>query len=339
MSAPAQLACGQCGAALAFVGVRTATCPYCGSSSFLPRTPVDGGPTAGSGAAGHRGVIDSRPEPRFAVAFASDATAARQEVMRWLGGWRLFTDRALRTARVEDMRGVYVPAYLYSAVARTTYTAQIGERYSETVDVPVGSRPGEEPPDVMPLPWPGKRLRKPKAKPVTEQRVVTRTEYRALQGRHFTYVTDVLVSASGGLARHELARLQPYDYRQLRRFSPALVAGFVQEDYALAASAVEQASRAAAAEQVASKLRSFLPGDSYSDLEVRTQTQWESLDPLLVPVWILGVRFRADRPPLRVLVNGQTNVVVGRPPLVWWKVLIALGLVAALALLAWRFLS
>ncbi len=322
MSAPAQLACGQCGAALAFVGVRTATCPYCGSASFLPRTPDP-----------------QRPEPRFAVAFASDATTARQEVMRWLGARRLFTDRALRTARVEDMRGVYVPAYLYSAVARTTYTVQIGERYTETVDVPVGSRPGEEAPDVMPLPWPGKRLRKPTPRPASEQRVVTRTEYRALRGRHFTYVTDVLVSASGGLARHELARLQPYDYRQLRRFSPALVAGFVQEDYALAASAVEQASRAAAAEQVASKLRRFLPGDSYSDLEVRTQTQWESLDPLLVPVWILGVRYRADRPPLRVLVNGQTNVVVGRPPLIWWKVLVALGLVVALAVLAWRFMS
>ena len=29
-------------------------------------------------------------------------------------------------------QGIYVPAYLYSAVARSAYTAQIGEDYTET---------------------------------------------------------------------------------------------------------------------------------------------------------------------------------------------------------------
>lgn len=318
MSAPATLACGTCGAALAFVGVRTATCPYCASASFLPRA-----------------ATLAQPEPRFALAFANDAVHARAAVRRWLGVRRLFTDGALRRATVEDLRGVYVPAYLYSAVARTTYSAQIGERYSDTETVLV---PGARPPIGAPVPLPdpvlpGQRPRRPaRPEPQTETRTITRTEYRPLRGRHFAYITDVLVSASTGLAPHELARLQPFDYRELRRFTPALVAGFVHEEFSRSAVACEHASRAAAVDEVTSRLRRFLPGDSYSDLEHHTTTQWESLDPLLVPVWVLTVRYREHRPPLRVLVNGQTNAVVGRPPLVWWKVLVAAIAVVALGL-------
>lgn len=319
VSASATLTCGTCGAKLAFVGVRTEICPYCASASFLPS------PTA------------EWPDPRFALAFTGDAARARATVQQWLGTRRLFTDRALRRARLDDVRGVYVPAYLYSAVARSTFTAQIGERYTETVEVQPPPPPGPALPlrprgprfPRLPLPrWPSRTA------PPRETRVVTRTEQRSLRGRHVTYITDVLVSASGGLAHHELARLQPYDFRQLRRFSPALVVGFVQEEFALAAAACEQLARADAADEVSARLRRFLPGDSYSDLEHRTTRQWESLDPLLVPVWVLTVRYRERRPPLRVLVNGQTHAVVGRPPLVWWKVLVALAIVALVVALA-----
>ena len=47
----------------------------------------------------------------------------------------MFADSALKKATVEDMRGVYLPAYLYSAVARTDYTSQIGEHYTENISL------------------------------------------------------------------------------------------------------------------------------------------------------------------------------------------------------------
>lgn len=295
--------CGQCGAALAFAGVRTEVCPYCASPSVLPRP-----------------ASSDRPDPAFCLAFTGDATWARGHLDRWIGRRMIVADPALRRARVEEIRGVYVPAYLYSAVARTTYTASIGEQYRETETYTKTHEDGSK---------------------TTETREVTRTEYRPLSGDHLGYITDVLVSASAGLDHPTFARLLPFELRQLRRYSPALVAGFVQEEYAREADECMRVSRADAVDAVGGELREFLPGDSHADLAWQTRVEWESLDPVLVPVWVFAVRYRDDRPALRVAINGQTGAVAGKVPLAWWKVaLLVVGgaaLVLAIVLLAWHF--
>jgi hypothetical protein len=284
--------CGQCGASLAFEGVRTQTCPYCASPNFVERPRSAG-----------------QPDPSFVVTFTGDAEVARRRLDAWLGNRTLFADTALKNAKVEDLRGVYLPAYLYSAVARSDYTAQIGEHYTETETYTTTEN----------------------GKTVTKTRTVTRTEYRSLAGRHVGYVTDVIVSASGGLTNDELQRVEPYDMKQLRRFTPALVTGWIHEEYARSADDCRRLSRGEAVDDVGSRLRRFMPGDSYSDLAWRTSVDWESLDPILVPVWVFALRYRGDKPPLRVVINGQTGKVSGKVPLSWWKVTI--GIVLAIAVI------
>jgi hypothetical protein len=72
-----------------------------------------------------------------------------------------------------------------------------------------------------------------------------------------------------------------------------------------------------------------MPGDSFSDLAWRTTVSWESLDPILVPVWVFAVRYRADKPSLRVVINGQTGKITGKVPLAAWKVITAIVLALA----------
>jgi hypothetical protein len=289
-------ACGQCGAALAFDGVRTATCPYCASASFVERPPTAG-----------------QPEPRFVVTFTGDAAGARRSLDRWLGSRTWFADPALRKARIDDLRGIYVPAYLYSAVAHADWSASIAEHYTET------------------------ETRK-KDDGTTERRTVTRTEYRPLAGRHLSYVTDVVVSASKGLSHGELGAIEPYDFRTLRRYAPALVTGWIAEEFSRDADDCRVAMHAEALEEIGSKVRRFMPGDGFSDLHWRAAIHWEAIDPLLVPVWVFAVRYRDDRAPLRVAINGQTGKIAGRVPLSWWRVVAALVVLAAIVgLLVWRF--
>jgi hypothetical protein len=292
-------ACGGCGASLAFDGVRTALCPYCASPSFVERPPSAG-----------------RPDPDFVVTFVGDAAAARRALERWLRHRSLFASifGAIRRARVEDMRGIYVPAYVYSAVAHTDYTASIGEHYSDTEDVTVTEPDGTK--------------RK-------ETRTVTRTEYRPLAGRHVGYVSDVVASASAGLSHAELDAVEPFDLRRMRRFKPALVTGWIAEEFARSHDDCLRASRAAAVDEIGTKLRRFMPGDSHADLAWRTQVSWESLDPIFVPVWVLALHYRDDKPPVRVVINGQTGKVAGRAPLSWWKVTLAIVLALAIAAIAW----
>jgi hypothetical protein len=287
----ATFACGQCGAGLAFAGVRTETCPYCASPNFVERPPAA-----------------NQPRPALAVAFTGDAQVARRQLDRWLGSRTWFADSRIKRARIEDLRGVYLPAYLYSAVAHTDYTAAIGEHYTETEH---------------------RETTDAKGNPQTETRTVTRTEYRPLSGHHVGYVTDVLVSASAGLADAELHAIEPYELLHLRHYSPALVAGWIAEEFAREPDDCRRASRSEAIDEVGLRLRRFMPGDGHSDLAWRTTVAWESLDPVLVPVWVLAVRYRDDRPALRVVINGQTGAIAGKVPLAWWKVAIAVAIAAA----------
>lgn len=159
---------------------------------------------------------------------------------------------------------------------------------------------------------------------------MTRTEYRPLAGRHIGYITDVIVSASVGLDNGELQEIQPYDLVQLRRYTPAVISGWITEEFSRDPDDCRRMSRGEALDDIGLRLRRFMPGDSHSDLMWRTTVQWETLDPILVPVWVLAVRYRADRPLLRVVINGQTGAVSGKVPLSWWKIALAIVVVAAL---------
>ncbi|MBV8758786.1 MAG: hypothetical protein JO257_15975 [Deltaproteobacteria bacterium] len=295
------LACEQCGAELTASGVRTVRCPYCASPSVVER------PAAAE-----------RTDPRFVVAFTGDASGARGSLDRWLGSRHWFADPKLRRARearagervIEDLRGIYVPAYLYSAVAHADYSASIAEHYHEKEE-------------------------RTKPDGTTETRTITRTEYRLLSGRHVSYVTDVVVSASRGLSHRELAAIEPYDFRALRRYDAALVSGWLAEEFARSFDECQTASRREALDEVGARLRRFMPGDGFSDLDWHAQISWESLDPVFVPVWMFAVRYRDDRPPLRVAINGQTGRIAGKVPLSWPRVVAALIVLAAIALAVW----
>ena len=287
------VACEQCGAALVVGDVRTVRCPYCASPSVVERPPAS-----------------DRTDPRFVVAFTGDAGGARGSLSRWLGSRHWFADPRLRRARVEDLRGIYVPAYLYSAVAHADYTASIAEHYPE--EETYKDKDGE-----------------------TKKRTVTRTEYRPLAGRHVSYVTDVVVSASRGLSHHELAAIEPYDFKALRRYDAALISGWLAEEFARTEDECHTQSRREALDEVGGRLRRFMPGDGFSDLDWRAHISWESLDPVLVPVWMFAVRYREDRPALRVAINGQTGQIAGKVPLSWPRIVAALLVLAAIGLAVW----
>lgn len=291
----AHVECGRCGASMQLPSTaRTAVCPYCAAPAIVerPRTSAS-------------------VDPTFAMGFVFDASRARELVARWARAQGPFREPGVRRAKVEDVRGVYLPAYLYSAVARSRYSAQIGEDYTETETYTTTDSNG---------------------KTVTETRTVTRTEHRPLHGEHAAYVADVLVTASRVLRNEELEAVEPFDLRVIRRYDPSLVAGWIAEDPSMTAAECYELARREAVEKVGASLHGFMPGDSHRELVHQTWLEQESLDLVLVPVWVLALRYREDRELLRVLVNGQTGLVAGRVP--WSRLRIGLAVAAALLAVA-----
>jgi len=281
--------CGSCGAALDIdPGLRTALCPYCASPSVLERPPSP-----------------DRPAPAFAVGFVVTYDAARDAARRWTRSRGLFTHSGLRRARIDDVRGIYLPAYLYTAIARSQYRARIGENYTETETY-----------------W----TTDSKGKSVMRTRTVVKTEWRELEGSHATYVRDIVVTASRGVPNVDLGAIEPFDLRALRRYSPALVSGWIAEEPSMSLAQCAELARQETLAAVGNTLNAFMPGDSHGDLTYSTTLENEHVDLVLAPIWVLAVRYDEKKPPVRLLVNGQTSRAYGRAPLSWVKIAIAVAL-------------
>ena len=141
-------------------------------------------------------------------------------------------------------------------------------------------------------------------------------------------MADVLVTASRALGNAELGAVEPFDLRAIRRYDPSLVAGWIAEDPSMTSAECTELARREAVEKVGASLHDFMPGDSHRELVHQTWLEQESLDLVMIPVWVLALRYRDDRGPLRVLVNGQTGRVAGAVP--WSRLRIAVAAAAAL---------
>jgi len=252
---------------------------------------------------------EAEPPDRLAP-FRIAREAAADRLGDYLAG-RWFAPESVRRAGTpERLRGVLVPFWSYEAVARSRYTARVGiwwyrtETYV-TTEIVDG-----------------------KPRTVTRTRQVRETEWFPTAGSHVATYADHLVSGSAGLAEAEANALEPFDLGPARPFAPALLAGWTAER----ATIDHARARAVAASELEARendaIRRFLPGDEVTSVQSETAVDVSGVGLVLLPVWIATYRHAGDV--FRVLVNGQTGEVVGRPPRSTAKVVAAI--VAALLL-------
>lgn len=278
--------CEGCGAALSLrASERTQICPYCASPNVVA------------------GALDTtRPEPRFCVPHAQGETLARQALADWQKRLGFFRHPGVRRAHLENFKGVYVPGVLYSAVARARYDVSIGEEYYETETYTTTEN----------------------GKTVTRTRQVKKHEWVPLSGEYDAYATDVVVSASSGIPNDELEAVEPFDFRGLRRYSPGLVAGWPVETPSRSDADCLAMARKELQAGINQRLAAFMPGDRHSDLSSSTRIEHESAEPMLVPLWVLALKYDEQKPALRVLINGQTGKTAAKVPWSWPRIAVAI---------------
>jgi len=279
------LSCKGCGAALRVEShMKTANCPYCGSPSVVERPESE-----------------DRPDPNFVIGFVIEQERAIQLINQWISSRSIFTRSDFKRAAVKAVRSVYLPAYLYSAIAHSEYTARIGENYTVTYTTTVNGK--------------------------TVTRTRTETEWRNLAGRHGAYVTDVIVTASRGIDNAALEGIEPFDLRTLRRYDPGIISGWAAEEPSMTRESCQELAHAETLDKVGHMLAGFMPGDSHRNLDHQTSVVDESAELVLLPVWSCVVRISEKEKPIRLLLNGQTGQVAGRVPISWMKILGAIAIV------------
>lgn len=273
--------CDVCGAVLEVAAhERSTVCPYCDAPAVVERPPTA-----------------DRALPSFAVGFVLPRERAHAEARDWMRN-RWFARSSFKNAPIDKTRAVYLPAYLYGGVARTSYSADIGENYTVTYTT-----------------------RDAKGNTVTRTR--TETEWRPLHGQHACYVRDVVVTASRGIGNDELERVEPFDLRALRRYDAAMIAGWQSEEPSIDAESCRTMAHDETVNKVGRELGAFMPGDKHRNLQYQVSIERECLDLVLMPLWVFAVKYDPEKPPARILVNGQTGKVAGEVPRSWVKILAA----------------
>lgn len=101
-------------------------------------------------------------------------------------------------------------------------------------------------------------------------------EWIPLQGRFDAYATDIVVSATRAIGNEELERVEPFDFRELRRYAPGLVAGRSVEAATQEPDEALALAREELADGVQARLARFMPGESHRDLQASTDIERES---------------------------------------------------------------
>jgi hypothetical protein len=139
-----------------------------------------------------------------------------------------------------------------------------------------------------------------------------------------------MVSASKGLPQNEAVAIQPYRLSSMMRFRPHFLAGWMLEDYSFSREEALGLAKSEFLRREKEAIAQFLPGDTYSSLNVFTNFEEGDTDLVLLPVHVMAYHYRGKV--FRFLVNGQTGKIYGEKP--WSAARIAVAVIAGIILMA-----
>lgn len=297
--------CQNCGSQVSTsIEQRSYVCPFC-DSTYVTEIPFS---------------RSGRQRPEFVIGFAVTAQEAKEKYFKWLGSNSWFRPGDLAQAAVaEKQKGVYLPFWHFSMFADSQWSANIGEYWYRTETYTTKDSNG---------------------KTVTRTRQVRETEWFPLNGQHHRYYYGFLVPATKGITYKEAMAIQPYQLSSLARYRPYFLAGWMAEEYSIAMDQAISQTKEEFRRRQESEVARFLPGDTHSGLNVRTNFEINGSDLILLPVHVLSYRYREKV--YRFLVNGQTGKVIGEKP--WSRTRISVFVILMLLLvvavvLAFVFLS
>lgn len=252
--------------------------------------------------------IRSPIRPQSLLPFKLDEVRVREQVRRWYAGRWFAPGTFKRRARVDTLRGIYIPYWTFDARADCRWSAQSGTYYYTTQ-----TYRGSD----------GK----------TKTRRVRHVRWRPASGRIEHLFDDHLVPGTHGIDHGLLRRVEPFPTNDLVPYDTAYLSGFVVEHYQVVLFDAAATAREAMNDRLRALCAADVPGDTHRALEIYPEYSGETFKHVLVPVWLLAYRYRGKPYPL--VVNGHTGTMAGRYPKSWWKIGgLVLALAAAVALIA-----
>ena len=271
--------CPSCGAQIICDENTAATsCPYCGNPSIV----------AGNFTGGLR--------PDYCIPFKLNKEQAVQALKDYYRG-KVFLPKAFsNNNHIEEIKGVYVPFWLYDGNmdADVTYHASRSRTWTEG-----------------------------------DYRITRTDHYKLVRSGNVTF-EKIPVDGSSKMPDEHMDAIEPFDYSELKPFSTAYMPGFLADKYDVDSRNSRPRAVGRAERSSLNAMTATTGGyDSVSIASSRFNPHGGRVRYALLPVWVLSTRWNGEN--YLFTMNGQTGKLVGNLPVSKTRFLaVFLGIAAAL---------
>ncbi len=254
--------CTACGAELVCDANTAATsCPYCGNPAIIP------------------GQFSGMLKPDYVIPFARNKQDAVNTLTSYYKGKLLLPRSFTAGNHIEEVKGVYVPFWLYngSVDARASYRME-RRRVMQQGDVEI-----------------------------------TQTEHFTGERSGTLRFSGIPVDASTHMPDDLMDSIEPYNYKELKPFSMAYMPGYLADKYDVSQDKCRDRARERAVNTARSALFQTVTG--YTSVNVTGQEERIHSDKVqyaMLPVWLLSTRW--DNKNYLFAMNGQSGQMIGDLP-------------------------
>lgn len=254
--------CKACGAEIVCEETTAATsCPYCGNVAIMPQQ--------------FKGMM----RPKYVIPFKVDKNEAVKKMGDYCKGKKLLP--ANFSGHIEDIKGVYVPFWLYSGTvdADVSYDAKIEE-----------------------------------VKKTDKEKITTTKEY-AVRRKGGVPFKMIPTDASSSMPDDLMDSIEPYDYSGIKDFEMEYLVGYLADKYDVTKEDSKGRARKRAENSTIEMIEETL--NDYTSYTERTSARkihylGETQEYAMFPVWLLSTSFNNEN--LLFAINGQTGKMTGNLP-------------------------
>ncbi|MBR1455674.1 MAG: hypothetical protein IJ594_00770 [Oscillospiraceae bacterium] len=284
-----QYSCPSCGAELICDATTAATsCPYCGNPSVVP------------------GQFQGGLKPDYILPFKLSKEDAVSALRSYYKGKHLLPKAFADSNHIEEIKGVYVPFWLFNG------EADVDMRFAATRVYT--SRRGD--------------------------RRITETDHFDVRRGGTVAFSRIPVDASTKMPDSHMDAIEPFDYAQLRPFSTAYLPGYLADIYDVEARDCARHADERATNTAGQIVESSVSGfTTCTPVSQRVRLRRGRVDYALLPVWMLSTRWNGKS--FLFAMNGQSGKLIGDLPVSrgrYWARFAGVAAPIAAVLLALQYL-
>ncbi|HXU53088.1 MAG TPA: zinc ribbon domain-containing protein [Casimicrobiaceae bacterium] len=289
-------------------GARQVRCQSCNAISVLdPSRQAQRCEFCGSAQLVPYAATRAMIKPESVLPFRVAEDSARDRIRAWYGRLWLAPGALKRRALTDTVKGVYLPYWTFDAHVDAEWTAERGHYYYTTETYTENGQ--------------------------ARTRQVRQVRWEPAAGRLTHAFDNELVCGSVGVHPSLMRGVEPFPMDALKPYDAGYVSGWVVERYQIDLADAATRARATMDAETRALCGAAVGGDTYRNLDVRTQYSAQTFKHILAPVWLLSYTFGAKA--FQCVINGVSGAIAGEYPKSPWKIaLIVIAVIIVLIIVA-----